>query len=174
MGDLRIMDCRPEIIVSDACVLIDYCLTNKKILRLVSRHIWKIYVLRPVFVEVKELDEETADTLEIEIIDPDISQLQRAGKRGGGLSRSDRLCFLAAKDNGWNCWTNDIGLRKLCKKEEVPVYWGLEVMISLYRLGHITIVDAIETARKIHKINKKHITEEIIARFINKINEPIE
>ena len=119
------MDSRSEIIVSDACILIDYCLTNKKILRLVSRHIWKIYVLRPVFLEVKELDEDTADILEIRIIDPDISQLQQAGKRGGSLSRSDRFCFLAAKDNGWNCWTNDKGLRKLCEKEEVPVYWGL-------------------------------------------------
>jgi len=165
------MDSRSEIIVSDADVLIDYCLTNKKILRLVSRHIWKIYVLRPVFVEVEELDEETANILEIEIIDPDISQLQRAGKRGGGLSRSDRLCFLAAKDNGWNCWTNDKGLRRLCIEEKVPVFWGLEGMIPLARLGHITAEDAIQTANQIHKINKTHITKPILDRFIEKINE---
>ena len=168
------MDPIPEIIISDACVLIDYCRTNKKILRLVSRHIWRVYVLRPVFTEVNELDEPTADRLGIKIIEPELTHIQEAGKRGGGLSRTDRLCVLVAKDKGWICWTNDIGLRKLCRKENIQVYWGLEAMIFLCRLGHITKEDAIETARQIHKINKKHITEEIIDRFINKINEPIE
>ena len=121
-------------------------------------------------MEVEELDEETANILEIEIIDPDISQLQRAGKRGGGLSRSDRLCFLAAKDNGWNCWTNDKGLRSLCLEAKVPVFWGLEVMISLCRRGHITMGEAIRTAEQIHGINKTYITRPILDRFREKIN----
>ncbi len=54
----------------------------------------------------------------------------------------------------------------------MPIYWGLEGMTFLCLRGHLAIDDAIETAKKIHQINKKHITEDILKRFIEKLKEP--
>jgi hypothetical protein len=63
------------------------------------------------------------------------------------------------------CITNDTNLRKLCKREGVPLLWGLEVLAKVHREGGIPSTDALAIAQAIRKSNPKHITPTIIASF---------
>ena len=159
----------PGIVISDANVLIDYCLTNRTILRLVTKHLWAIRVPRPIVDEVEQLNDQTARSLGLVIVDPDIEDLAESVHRSGRLSREDKLCFVMARRHGWACWTNDTGLRRICDEEGIAVHWGMEAMILLHHSGRLLRAEAVRTATAIHKINGQHVTRQILDRFIAKL-----
>ncbi len=160
----------PTTVISDANVLIDYCLSDKTVLKLAAQHLCSVVIPRPVLEEVDQLDERSATALGLTVMDPEDEDIIASAQRHGGLSREDRLCFTMAKRNGWGCWTNDTSLRRQCTAEAIPVFWSLEVMLKLCRGGHLSPGRAETTATKIHNTNPHHITQKILARFIAKLN----
>lgn len=169
MGDVRITDDTTAVIISDASVLIDYYLADRRILSLIIENLGTIVVPRQVFDEVEQIDEAEAEDLGLIVIEPEYSQVTEASARGGPLSRADKLILILARDNNYICWTNDSHLRKRCVENSIRVYWGLEIMFPLCEGGHLPEHDAIRTGRSIYEINRFYITDEILQRFENRV-----
>ena len=74
-----------------------------------------------------------------------------------------------SRDHGWICVTNDKRLRLACVEDGVEVYWGLELMTKLVRMGELEADDAIEVALKIQAQNPHHITDDLIERLRHKV-----
>ncbi|MFZ4395960.1 MAG: hypothetical protein ACOYOU_10090 [Kiritimatiellia bacterium] len=105
---------QPALLISDACVLIDYCKADcHDVLALASRRFLPIRVPRIVIEEVRQLSEDDARNLGIGVLEVTMQQLQEAAVRGGP-SRQDKLCFVTARDHGGAVWSNDKRLRKIC------------------------------------------------------------
>lgn len=149
----------------DADVLIDYALADANILALAARHIGTIHVVRSVLREVTQLEASDCDRLGIEIVEPSLDQLYLAGETRGRLSFNDRLNLIVAHDAGWTCVSNDRALRRACSDRHVPVWWGLELMLVLVRLGELDGEAALMVAEAIQACNPHHITAEILERF---------
>jgi len=151
--------------VLDANVLIDYCAADRSVLTLASRHIGPIHVPSILLDEVDGLDESECERLRLVVIEPETSLLVTAGRRRPGLSYYDHVCLLSARAAGWTCVTNDGRLRRECMAEQVPVWWGLELMVPLVAERHLTIPAATNVAHAIHSANPLYITDEILHRF---------
>ena len=160
----------PAALIVDANVLIDYLDSDDSILSLVSKHIAQTYVPRTIFDEVKQFDEEACARLGIFIVEPTTEQLVEAGAGIGSLSFQDRLCLLLAAEGGWTCVTNDKPLRVECEQRNVPVLWGLELMLELIRLQKLNTSEAVMIARSIQQ-NNFYINDAIVARFEEKALE---
>jgi predicted nucleic acid-binding protein len=152
----------------DACVLIDFIKVDRSIFDLIIKYVGPVFVVSPVVDEVNEIEnEEELVELGLIIIEPEIEDAFTAASVSGPTSFQDRLCLNTAKRYGFTCVTNDINLRKLCEKENIPILWSLEFLSQLHKAGGISAQKAIKIAQKIHKINPKHITVKIVERFTN-------
>lgn len=80
-----------------------------------------------------------------------------------------RLSLIVAHDSGWTCVTNDRALRRACRGHRVPVWWGLQLMLALVRAGELAPDAALVVARAIHDDNTRHLTAEILNRFVREI-----
>jgi len=158
----------PDLMIMDACVLIDFIKTERTVLELIVKHVGPLYVASPVVAEVNEIDDENElVALGLIIIEPEIEDAYAAGGRSGPLSFEDWLCLLTAKRHGFTCVTNDKNLRKLCAKEGVSPLWGLELIAELHKVGGIPAKDAEKIAQAIRRSNPRHTTEKIVSRFTN-------
>ncbi len=155
-----------ELLLLDANVVIDYAITELAVLGLAARHIGRVYVVRSVLDEVEQIRERDFKRLGIEVVEPSLEQLVAAGEaERGRLSFTDRLSLIVAHDSGWTCVTNDRALRKACREQRVPVWWGLQLMLTLVRAGELAPKAALAVARAIHEDNTRHLTAEILDRF---------
>lgn len=162
---------QPVLLVSDACVLIDFCNTGcHDILAIVSRHYLPIKVPRQVLAEVETLTAVQAREIGITVLETADVEIEEAAIRGGP-SRQDRLCFVVARDHGGAVWSNDDKLRKLCKEHDVPVFWGLEMLLLLVERGHLDSARASEAAHSIRAEDPHYITEAILTEFLRKLHE---
>ena len=128
-----------KLMIMDACVLIDFIKAERVVLELVVKHIGSLYVTSSVVDEVNEIDDENElIALGLTVIEPEIEDAYAAGVQSGRLSFEDWLCMLTARRGGFTCVTNDRNLRKLCRREGVPLLWGLELVAELHKLGGIT------------------------------------
>jgi predicted nucleic acid-binding protein len=118
----------PRLLILDACVLIDFCDADPSVLRVVSRAVGAIHVATPVLAEVEQLDESTAESLGLRVVEPPLSMFAAAARKRGRLSPRDHLCLLMAKAEGWTCVSNDRALRTVWVADGVDVLWGLEMM----------------------------------------------
>ncbi len=156
----------PQLMIMDACVLIDFINADRAILQLVVKYVGPLHVASPVVDEVNQIDDENELVeLGLIIIEPEIEDAFAAATQPGPTSFQDRLCLLAAKRHGFTCVTNDKNLRKLCKQEGVPLLWGLQLIVELHKAGGIPGKSAEMIAQTIRKSNPKHITAEIVSRF---------
>ena len=156
-----------NLMIMDACVLIDFIKADRSVLELIVKHVGSLHVASPTIDEVNEIDDEN-ELLELGlvIVEPEVADAYAAAAgRAGPTSFHDRLCMLVAKRYGFTCVTNDKNLRKLCQEEEVPLLWGLELLSRLHRSGGITMKSTLEIAGKIQKANPRHITPQILKRF---------
>lgn len=97
-----------QVVICDANILIDYARASKQIIGLITEHIYKLKVPLPVWEEVKDLSEEEAVVLGVNIIEPSMDQIYEAANMyGGGLSDEDFICFIIARDEKALCATND-------------------------------------------------------------------
>jgi predicted nucleic acid-binding protein len=161
----QLADLSPTYLLVDANVLIDYVKSERTVLTSAARHVGTVYVLTAVIDEVTQLDAAECERMGLRVVEPSLSQLATAAGKRGRLSYQDHLCLVLARENGWTCVTNDGALRKACSKDDVPVLWGLEIMVELVAAGHLEIPDAIAVAESIHQLNPFHISEDIVARF---------
>ncbi len=158
------------LLLVDANVLIDFVKTERSILQLAARHLGVVYVLSTVLAEVDGLDADGCACLGIRVFEPELADILAAARKRGALSTQDHLCLILARKQGWTCVTNDGALRKACQLEQVPVLWGLQMMLELVRMGQLPGADAIAVANAIHRINPFHITVRIVARFIEEVD----
>jgi hypothetical protein len=158
-----------RLLILDACVLIDYCKTERSILKLAAGHVGQLHVATPVFEEVEQLDHAGAADLGLVLVDPPLELAMRAATRGGRLSFQDRLCLLLAKENGWTCVSNDTQLRGACESEGLSVLWGLEILVLLVEAGATSAADAKQIAEAIHDCNR-FITSQVLKRFVRRID----
>ena len=104
-----------ELFILDACVLIDFVTTDAMLLKLTSEHVGTVHVASVVLGEVDQLDESSAASLGLHVVEPSLDLSLDAAARGGALSFEDWVSLLVAKDNGWTCVTNDRRLRAECE-----------------------------------------------------------
>jgi len=122
-------------LILDACVLIDFLEQDAAVLAAASRSIGRIIVPTPLLLEVRQLTETLCGDLGFTLAEPDLSVVRTAAVRGGGLSSTDRLCLLMAKDLGATLYSNDkplIGAAIACG---VDARWGLELLLELVGAG---------------------------------------
>lgn len=157
-----------RLMIMDACVLIDFIKAQRSVLELVVKHVGPLHVTSPVVDEVKEIDDERELVeLGLLIVEPELEDaFMAASQSGGPLSFQDRLCLLAAKRHGFTCVTNDKNIRKSCTQESVPILWGLEMLAELHKAGGISGKEAETIAQAIRASNPKHITANIVSRFM--------
>jgi len=157
----------PKLMIMDACVLIDFVKTERSVLKLITEHIGPAYVVNTVLEEVKDIDDQ-GDLVDLGLIvlEPELEDLFAAANSIGPTSFQDQLCLFSAKRHDLACVTNDKNLRKLCEREGVETYWGLQLLAELHKANRITYKDAKEIALAIHETNSKHITAKIIDKFI--------
>ncbi|MFH0907469.1 MAG: hypothetical protein V1929_01740 [bacterium] len=151
-------------------MLIDFVAADLEVLGLIATWNWQFHVAPPVLSEVKALTVTQAQRLGIKICEPTLAELTEAAVRGGALSGRDKLCLAIAKARGWACLTNDQRLRRSCDEAGVQPVWGLEAMVIVHKAGHLSRTRAIKTAQAIGKANPRHITGEILARFITQLD----
>jgi predicted nucleic acid-binding protein len=156
------------VLVVDANVLIDYLKADESVLALMVRHVGPVYVPRDVLDEVQQLDQATCARLGLHIADGSLEQLIEAGQGGGGLSFTDRVCLVLARDNGWVCVTNDRRLRRACEQESVESWWGLELLLEVVDAGGLKADTAIEVAETIGRMNR-WIAGGVVATFVKKV-----
>ncbi len=155
-----------KLMILDACVLIDFIKADRSVLRLIANHVGQIHVASPVVDEINEVDGESElEELGLIIIEPEIEDAYAAAAESGSTSFQDRLCMYVSKRLGFTCVTNDKNLRSLCEKENVPLLWGLQLIIELHKSGGIPMEDALDIGQRIHETNPKHITQTIVNRF---------
>ena len=105
---------KPEMMIMDACVLIDFIKVEPTVLQLIVKHVGPVHVASPVVDEINEIDnEEQLVELGLIIVEPELEDAFTAAGGIGPTSFQDRLCLLTAKRHGFTCVTNDKNLRKL-------------------------------------------------------------
>ena len=158
-----------RIVICDANILIDYAKANKKVIGLITKHLYEIWVPLPVWGEVNDLSGEDAAALGINIAEPSLAQTYEAADMyGGGLSDEDNMCFIMARDEKTICATNEKPLRKKCIDNGIEVLWGLQIMVQLSAIGKLKAEIAVKTGEKIVKMNPR-ITQKVLDDFIVKL-----
>lgn len=157
-------------LVVDANVLLDYMAADLAILSLVSRHIGKVHIVKPVLSEVDGLDESDCERLGFYVVEPTLTQASEAAIPDTRLSFEDRTCLIVCRDEGWTCISNDKALRRACGTIGVAVRWGLELMLELVQVGHLSADDAMLAAADIHRANPLFLGPKVLADFRKKLD----
>jgi rRNA-processing protein FCF1 len=159
-----------RIVICDANILIDYAKANKKIIGLVTEHLYEVWVPLPVWEEIEDLSNKEGKDLGLNIIEPSLAQAYEAANMyGGGLSDEDNMCFIMARDEKAICATNEKPLRRKCKDNGIDVLWGLQIIIQLCEIGKLKADSAAKTGEKIAKMNPR-ITQKVLDDFIDKLD----
>ena len=161
---------KPKLLIVDANVLIDFCKTDKTVLRLIATHVGTVHIAEPVLAEVKQLDRTTAESLDLHIVQADFATLTRAANAAARspLRFQDWLCLFLADQEAWTCVTNDKRLRVECEARGVPILWGLQLVLSLVEREAFSKKDAIQLAQAIHAVNRR-ISRDVIDAFTRRV-----
>jgi hypothetical protein len=89
-----------ELLILDACVLIDLVDTDETVLTAIVRHLGPVHIAAQLLAEVDNLDESRARDLGLHIIEPSLDLLTQASTRRGRLSFEDHICLLLAVERG--------------------------------------------------------------------------
>lgn len=160
---------RKPFLVLGANVLIDLYTSDSTIIRLINSFIGQLILPEPVLSEVRSINKVDCSELGIVLVEPKLEQVMQAASGKGALSFQDNLCLILAKDNGWTCVTNDKLLRQRCEIENIPIFWGVELICVLVERGGLSPNQAREILLKIQKINPRYITDNIIRQALKKI-----
>lgn len=157
----------------DASVLIDYIDSDRFVLELLAKHITQLVVATPVLEEVKSVSspEELLD-LGIDLVEPELEDILKAGEGSGALSFQDRLCLILADRLKLVCLTNDKLLRKVCLQQKIETQWGLKPLALLVERRKLAAHTAWGIAQQIQEINPRDINDEVLRRFKTIIQLP--
>ena len=170
------------LLILDACVLIDYIKAEPGLFKIIAGCIGPVHVVSTVYEEVVQLTssvyeevvqltslQQMAD-LGISLVEPEIDDGFEAEQMTGRTSFQDNICLLTAKRLGMICITNDRSLRTACFQHNVPIMWGLELLLQIVESGGLDYKSAIEIGRQIHANNPRHISPKVIADFEKKLS----
>ncbi len=160
-----------DVYLVDANVLIDYLSSDISILTIYSKEIGQIYVPTDVLEKVKQMDTGDCNRLNLKIVEPTLEQYLEAADKIGGLAFDDRVCFILARDNKWDCISNDKQLRVICEENGISVLWGLELMLPLVERDLIKPPEVLQIAKGIHESNPFYVTQTILKRFETKVSK---
>lgn len=160
-----------EILLADADVLIDYRDSDLTILKLVSKHIGAVRVLRQVLDEAPGISDRQCARLGIEIVQLETELMLDVNILPRALSIADRLCVVACDHHNWTLVTNDQAMRKVCKDRGIRLRWGLGLMVDLVHAGVLAEARALKVAAAIQRANPTHITAALIHRFRARLRE---
>ncbi|MGE5417084.1 MAG: hypothetical protein ACM3UZ_10030 [Acidobacteriota bacterium] len=159
-----------SLLILDANVLIDFCVTDISLLSLICNYVGQIYLPTPIVDEVTDVNEDRFVEWGIKIIEPELDQVAlAAGEDRSPLSFEDKICLIMAKQNGWTCVTNDKPLRQKCEEEGIPLIWGIELICILAESGGLPVNSAKEVISKIKTYNPKYITDSIVAKAFKRL-----
>ena len=153
-------------LLADADVLIDYREADLAVLKEVGRRVARLAVLAETLKEVRGVSRKDCAVLGIEVIEAETPLLLAAGQVESRVSFNDCLCFLVCRERAWTCVTNDGALRRLCRRHDVKVRYGLGLMVDLVVAGAIDRRRATTIARKMQAANPAHINESVLAQFL--------
>lgn len=142
-------DAGDKCILLDACVLIDFLKEDSDVLVCVGQHIGTIVVPSPLLLEVKGITLNQCKDLGIRVVTPDMSLLEQAAVRLGGLSFNDRLCLSMSKELQAILCSNDRLLLTTASKAGVMTRWGLELLLLLAQVEVMSFRSAEEIATRI-------------------------
>ncbi|MGI6746273.1 MAG: type II toxin-antitoxin system VapC family toxin [Acutalibacteraceae bacterium] len=117
-----------QLMIMDACVLIDFLNADRTVLHLISRYVGPVYVVSPVVEELRDInDPGELIELGLSVIEPEIEDAYIAAGNITSISFQDRLCLLTAKRHGLTCVTNDTSLRRHLQGRRCPSALGVGV-----------------------------------------------
>lgn len=159
--------------ILDANTLIDFCQCDKTIIKLICDYVGQVYLATPVLSEIKGIDESEFIELGIKIVEPELKQVMlaadKAADKKGPLSFQDNICLILAKEHGWTCVTNDKPLRRMCKKEGIPLIWGIQLICILVESGGLPVKHARDIILEIQGNNPKYITDTIVQKAFKRL-----
>lgn len=158
-----------RLLILDANVLIDFCKSDKTIIKLICDYVGQIYLATPILDEINDINEDECIAFGIKLVEPELDQLIQAAGKKGSLSFQDKLCMIIAKQSGWICVTNDKPLRKMCEQEGIPLFWGIELICILVESGGLLASQARGIILDIQKLNPKYITDSIVKRAFKRL-----
>lgn len=139
----------PTMLVADADAL-DYRESDLDVLTEAGRRIAQLAVLPDVLEEVRNLTPKKCESLGIKVIDVEMRTLEAAAAVEASVSFKERLCLVVCQEQGWTCVTNDVVLRRLCRRHDVKVRHGLGLLVDLVGQGVINRARANVIARRMH------------------------
>jgi len=156
-------------VITDANVLIDYLVTDKKILKLIPGLFKEATIPIDVLKEVEQVTAKQITACGFTVYYPDPDTYYKAANSENGLSFEDNICIIDSKTNGWGIITNDTKMRSKCEEEGVELFWGLQLMVILVEKGRLAKDEAITAGEKI-EVSNPRITKTDLKRFKAKIN----
>jgi len=156
-------------VITDANVLIDYLVIDKKILKLIPSLFKEATIPIDVLNEVEQITENQIKAYGFTVYYPEPDTYYKAVNSSNGLSYEDNICIIDCQKNGWGIVTNDTKMRKKCEEEGLELFWGLQLIVILVEKGRLSKEEAIKASEKIENSNPR-ITEGDIKKFKNKIN----
>ena len=159
--------------ILDANTLIDFCQCDKTIIKLICDYVGQAYLATPVLSEIKGIDESEFIEFGIKLVEPELKQVMlaadKAADKKGPLSFQDNICLILAKEHGWTCVTNDKPLRRMCKKEGIPLIWGIQLICILVESGGLPVKHAKDIILEIQGNNPKYITDTIVQKAFKRL-----
>jgi hypothetical protein len=156
-------------VITDANVLIDYLVIDKKILKLIPGLFKEATIPIDVLNEVEQITESQIKAYGFTVYYPEPDTYYKAINSYNGLSYEDNICIIDCQKNGWGIVTNDTKMRKKCEEEGLELFWGLQLIVILVEKGRLSKNEAIKASEKIENSNPM-ITEGDIKKFKIKIN----
>jgi hypothetical protein len=122
-----------------------------------------------VLQEARTLTREQVEKAGVAVVETPLALLVPDPHASKRLSTQDRVCLEMASTNGWTCATNDRVLRNACQARGVPLVWGLELMVELVDLGALSAKNARNVGKKMHEVNPKSITKQVLTDFLARL-----
>jgi hypothetical protein len=142
-----------------------------EVLALVSEYLAPVVVPDVILQEVRRLTQEQIEEAGIIVVETPLNLLSPDPLVSKRLSTQDRVCLEMAHAHGWTCATNDRVLRSACQARGVPLVWGLELMVDLVELGALSAKNARNVGKKMHEVNPRAITKQVLTDFLTRINQ---
>ena len=156
---------REKLFIIDNCVLEDYLKVDPSLFQLIAEFVGKIHAITAVIHESNEI-KKIDYNLGLTLVETEFEDALKATDLHRSISFPDALTLLTAKRHGFTVITNDKRLRTKCAENNVSTVWGLELIVELNHNGGIPKSRAEEIGRIIRSNNLKHITLEILEKFL--------
>lgn len=157
-------------IILDANVLIDFYTEDPSLIQLVTEHIGNVLLPKTILKQVRQLTLPDCEKLGLTVFRPSIEVLLQARERIPGLNFPDRICLFEAKARQIPLFANDKKLLNFAVREKIKANWGLDLLVTLFKAGHIGKDGALGYARNLCE-RTPYPTDRIMGEFHKKMIE---